>query len=172
MARREYRPVRSRYAVVYEDPADMDAPCAITRPDPNWMASALAGGVLPPVGAYHAATHRVTVQFPGEAPITALVRGDKIADARAACLRQGGKVLSEIIVDHPAGYADPVAPMTEVEAIEYMIQRAVPPRVWRDYRGNRRVLRVVNAEKAAADRRMRDHWKIKQEASKCRDGSW
>jgi hypothetical protein len=43
--------VQSDYRVVYEDSVDE---CAkILVPDPNWMACALQGGILPPVWVYH-----------------------------------------------------------------------------------------------------------------------
>ena len=43
--------VQSDYRVVYEDSVDE---CAkILVPDPNWMACALQGGILPPVEVYH-----------------------------------------------------------------------------------------------------------------------
>ena len=42
--------VQSDYRVVYEDSIDE---CAkILVPDPNWMACALQGGILPPVSVY------------------------------------------------------------------------------------------------------------------------
>ena len=42
--------VQSDYRVVYEDSIDE---CAkILVPDPNWMACALQGGILPPVQVY------------------------------------------------------------------------------------------------------------------------
>ena len=39
---------RSEYCVVWEDPNEPDEPAKITHPDPNWMACALQGGILPP----------------------------------------------------------------------------------------------------------------------------
>jgi hypothetical protein len=44
--------VQSDIRVVYEDPEDMDNPAKILVPDPNWMACALQGGILPPVEVY------------------------------------------------------------------------------------------------------------------------
>jgi hypothetical protein len=42
---------QSDYRVVFE--YDLDKPAAILVPDPNWMAIALHGGILPPVERYH-----------------------------------------------------------------------------------------------------------------------
>ena len=44
--------VRSEYCVVWEDPNEPDNPAKVTHPDPNWMACALQGGILPPVESY------------------------------------------------------------------------------------------------------------------------
>jgi hypothetical protein len=51
-AKEKLEPVRTEYCVVWEDPDDLDAPAKVTHPDPNWMACALQGGILPPVEAY------------------------------------------------------------------------------------------------------------------------
>ena len=45
-------PVQSQYRVLFENPADPEAPASVLCPDPNWMAAALAGGILPPVDTY------------------------------------------------------------------------------------------------------------------------
>jgi hypothetical protein len=50
-AKDNLEPVQSDYRVVFE--ANLDAPASILVPDPNWMACALAGGILPPVEMYH-----------------------------------------------------------------------------------------------------------------------
>jgi len=42
--------VQSDYRVVYED--NIDECAKILVPDPNWMACALQGGILPPVQVY------------------------------------------------------------------------------------------------------------------------
>jgi hypothetical protein len=51
-AKEKLEPVRSEYCVVWEDPEEPDAPAKVTHPDPNWLACALQGGILPPVEAY------------------------------------------------------------------------------------------------------------------------
>lgn len=62
---------------------------------------------------------------------------------------------------HP--YADPIGPMTEEQAIEYLIQKDVPPRVWRDYKGNRCIMRIVPMSAVPSDRTFRDAWRMVQE---------
>lgn len=51
VARHALEPVQSDYRVVFED--DLDSAAHILVPDPNWMACALHGGILPPVEVYH-----------------------------------------------------------------------------------------------------------------------
>ena len=63
--------------------------------------------------------------------------------------------------EHP--YAKPIGPMTEEEAIEYLIQKDIPPQVWRDYQGNRSVMKIVPVELIPSDRSFRNAWKINQE---------
>ena len=51
-AKEKLEPHRTEYCVVWEDPETPDEPAKVTHPDPNWMACALQGGILPPVEAY------------------------------------------------------------------------------------------------------------------------
>ena len=45
-------PVQSKYRVLFEDPSTPDEPAKVLVPDPNWMACALEGGILPPIETY------------------------------------------------------------------------------------------------------------------------
>ena len=51
-AKKELDPVQSKYRIVFETPDDLDVPACILVPDPNFMAAALHGGILPPIEAY------------------------------------------------------------------------------------------------------------------------
>ena len=51
-AKENLEPYRSEYCIVWEDPDNLDEPAKVTHPDPNWMACALNGGILPPVWVY------------------------------------------------------------------------------------------------------------------------
>jgi hypothetical protein len=118
--------VQSKYRVLFENPSDMEAPASVLVPDPNWMAAALAGGVLPPIDTYQ--------------------RDRGVADGQPK--------------EHP--YAEPIGPMTEEEAIEYLVMKDVPPQVWRDYKGNRCIMKIVPVELIPSDRSFRNAWKINQ----------
>lgn len=127
---------QSNYAVLWEDPAEPEAPMKVTRPSPAWLAMALHGGILPPVEVYH-----------------------RLAEDEA----------QEGFTRHTQGHllheTPPVGPMTEEEAMEYLVMKDVPPRVWRDYKGNRSILRIVPVELVPTDRTHRNAWKINQETA-------
>jgi hypothetical protein len=120
--------IQSRYRVLFEDPSQPDAPATVLVPDPNWMAAALAGGVLPPIETY--------------------LRDRDVPDGQPK--------------EHP--YAEPIGPLTEEQAIEYLIQKDISPAVWRDYKGNRAIIKIVPVELISSDRSFRNAWKINQEA--------
>ena len=126
-AKSRLAPVQSKYRVLFEDPTQPDAPAKVLVPDPNWMAAALAGGVLPPIDTY--------------------LRDQNVPDGQPK--------------EHP--YAEPIPAMTEEEAIEYLIMKDIPPQVWRDYQGNRAVMKIVPVELIPSDRSFRNAWKINQE---------
>ncbi len=121
-------PVQSKYRVVFEDPATPDEPAKVLVPDPNWLACALEGNILPPIDTYQ--------------------RDRDVADGEPK--------------EHP--YAEPIGPMTEEEAIEYLIMKDIDPAVWQEYRGNRTIMKIVPVELVPSDRSFRNAWKINQEA--------
>lgn len=125
-AKSRLEPVQSKYRVLFEDPEDMESPAKVLVPDPNWMACALEGNILPPIDTYQ--------------------RDRDVPDGEPK--------------EHP--YAEPIGAMTEEEAIEYLIQKDIPPHIWRDYRGNRIILKIVPVELVPSDRSFRNAWKINQ----------
>ena len=127
-AKSRLAPVQSKYRVVFEDPATPDEPAKVLVPDPNWMACALEGNILPPIDTYQ--------------------RDRDVPDGEPK--------------EHP--YAEPIGPMTEEEAIEYLIMKDIDPSIWRDYKGNRIIMKIVPVELIPSDRSFRNAWKINQEA--------
>ena len=123
-AKSHLTPVQSKYRVLFED--SQDEPAKVLVPDPNWMAAALVGSILPPIDTY--------------------LRDRDVPDGQPK--------------EHP--YAEPIGPMTEEEAIEYLIMKDINPAVWRDYQGNRVVLKIVPVELIPSDRSFRNAWKITQ----------
>lgn len=141
-AKETLAPVQSKYRVVFEDPLYPEAPACILVPDPNFMACALAGGILPPVEAYlidRAVEEEFTRHNPGEVFRWA---------------EHGGAVHA---------MHEPIGPMTEEEAIEYLVKKDIHPRIWRDYSGNRIILRIVPVELIPSDRTYRNAWRVSQD---------
>lgn len=127
-AKSRLKPVQSKYRVVFEDPATPDEAAKVLCPDPNWMACALEGSILPPIDTYQ--------------------RDHDVPDGQPK--------------EHP--YAKPIGPMTEEEAIEYLIMKDIDPSIWRDYNGNRTIMKIVPVELVPSNRSFRNAWKINQEA--------
>jgi hypothetical protein len=125
-AKSRLKPVQSKYRVLFEDPREPDAPAKVLVPDPNWMAAALAGDILPPIDTYQ--------------------RDRLVPDGEPK--------------EHP--YAEPIEAMTEEEAVEYLVQKDIDPAVWRDYQGNRTILKIVPVEMIPSDRSFRNAWRIMQ----------
>jgi hypothetical protein len=125
-AKENLKRVEPQYAVVFEDPAEPDAPAKVLHPSPEWLAMALNGYVLP--------------------PITTYLADQEVPDGQAK--------------SHP--YAPPIGPMTEEEAIEYLIQKDLPQRVWNDNSSNRQRLKIVKRESVPSNRSYRNAWRIAQ----------
>ena len=125
-AKLRLKPVQSKYRVLFEDPTTPDEPAKVLVPDPNWMAAALAGDILPPIDTYQ--------------------RDRLVPDGQPK--------------EHP--YAEPIGAMSEEEAIEYLVQKDIDPAVWRDYQGNRTIMKIVPVEMIPADRSFRNAWRIMQ----------
>ena len=125
-AKSRLEPVQSKYRVLFEDPATPDEPAKVLVPDPNWMACALEGNILPPIETYQ--------------------RDRLVPDGEPK--------------EHP--YAEPIGPMTEEEAIEYLVMKDIDPAVWRDYQGNREIMKIVPVEMIPSDRSFRNAWRIAQ----------
>jgi len=52
--------------------------------------------------------------------------------------------------------------MTEEEAIEYLVMKDIHPAVWRDYKGNRCIMKIVPVELIPTDRSYRNAWRVIQ----------
>ena len=127
--------VQSDIRVVYEDPEDMDNPAKVLVPDPNWMACALQGGILPPVEVYWE-----------------LAKDEAQPD----------------FVKHTRGYllhnTKPIEAMTEEQAIEYLIRKDIPQRVWRTWdEGNKPKMVICRLHQLPEHRQWRNAWQIRED---------
>ena len=129
---------QSDYRVVWEDPDKPEECAKVTVPDPNWMACALQGGILPPVEVYWE-----------------LAKDEAKPDFKK----------------HTRGYllhnTKPIEAMTEEKAIEYLIMKDIPQRVWRDYeKANRPRLVICRKDQLPSTRVWRNAWKIDENVNK------
>ena len=129
-AKENLEPYQSDYRVVYEN--DVDEPAKVLVPDPNWMACAMNGGILPPVWVYHE-----------------LARDEAMPGFKK----------------HTRGYllhdTEPMPPMSEEEAIEYLIMKDIPNHIWRTWNeGNKPKMVICKKEQLPQTREWRNAWKI------------
>jgi hypothetical protein len=136
------KPVEPKYRVEYEDPDDPDSPVKVLVPSPQWLAAALHGKILPDISAY-------------------LADQKTMSDYE----QEHGSMEGFNWLDHKAQHptAKPRGPMTEEEAMEYLIMKDIPARVWRDYEGNRQIMKIVPVEAIPSDRSYRNAWVITQD---------
>ena len=132
-AKENLEPVQSDYRVVFE--TDVDSPASILVADPNWMAAAKQGGILPPVWVYWL-----------------LAADEAHPDFKK----------------HTRGYllhdTQPIGPLTEEQAIEYLIYKDVPRHVWENYnKGNKPNLIICNKSQLPQTREWRNAWSISDE---------
>ena len=129
-AKENLEPHQSEYRVVFEDSVDE---CAkVLTPDPNWLACALQGGILPPVWVYWE-----------------LAKDEAQPDFKK---HTRGYLLHN---------TEPVEAMTEEQAIEYLIQKDIPQHVWRNWNeGNKPKIVICRKEQLPATREWRNSWKI------------
>lgn len=137
--------VQSKYRVVFEDPAAPEgSPCAVLIPDPHFLAQLLHGGIQPPIE---------TCLADNDAYQAYLDAGNDPTKFNWHDIDGGAK--------HP--YAAPIGPMTEEQAIEYIIQKCLPRRVWDDPTANYPRFKIILKESIPTKRTFRNAWRINNE---------
>lgn len=111
---------------------NMDEPVKVVHPDARWLGCALHGGILPPVWVYLALEE----------------------DASAPDFEQ-----------HTRGYllhtTEPVAPMTEEQAMEYLAFKDVPRHVWENKDGsNRPKMLICRKDQLPKTKTWRNAWRL------------
>ena len=146
-----------QYCIAWEDPEDLEAPMKVTTPDPNWLAAALNGGVLPEVDRYHEITFGGFFGNDTEPTVTAtgIHREREIAE----WARQEPNRSYRIIDYSPVHASKPAPAMTEEQALEYIVQKDLPQRVWGE-RHNRQMFRIVPRSCIPVDRTHRNAWRL------------
>tara|TARA_R110000787_G_scaffold265383_3_gene371374 strand:- start:325 stop:816 length:492 start_codon:yes stop_codon:yes gene_type:complete len=138
-AKEVLEPIQPQYSIVYEDSTNLDAPVTVTTPSPEWLAMALSGDYLPPIESYlrDKAVEKAWI----------VANPDKDFNWKDA----GGAT-------HP--YTAAIPAMTEEEAMEYLLQKDVPPHVWMDDTGNRPRYKITKRSMVSADRTYRNAWRL------------
>lgn len=137
-----------QYAIIWEEPlwyqeqqraanpsshTDTYGTMRITRPSPVWLAMAMHGHILPPVEVYWALAHD---------------------EAQPGFKRHHR---GHLLHDTPA-----MRPLTEQEAMQYLLMKDVPRRVWDQSiaRSNSLQYRFVTIDRIPTDRTHRNAWRI------------
>lgn len=146
-------PIQSDYRVIFEDPAAPDEPVKVLAAAPEWIACALAGGILPSIEHQHNMKLELETDT-GEKIQTTYLEAQKI--------RQEKTIVSEKVLEYEEYlYSKPIGPMTEEQAIEYLIMKDIPARVWHsDYKYNRQMFKIVKKHQLPDDRLYRDCWRL------------
>lgn len=127
----------SKYRVIFEDPAFPEEAAKILVPAPNWIQEAMAGE-LPPISVYWD-----------------LIDDEQqaIAEGRHSTFKHDPEKLAR-------QYTAPrIGPLTEEEAIEYLIMKDIPRRVW-GVEHNRPMFKIVTVDQVPSDRKFRDAWRL------------
>lgn len=139
-AHEHLQPVEPKYAIVYENPDDPEASCCIVHPAPWMLAMLMAGGYQPPIEAH----------FRDQAKIANWIAEGN--DPQKFSFDQVGGA------EHPH-CAPMTEPMTEEQAMEYIMMKDVPQHVWAVER-NRPYVKIVRREMVPADRTYRNAWRM------------
>lgn len=147
-------PVNTTARIVFEDPADIDAPAKVLVPSSCWMAAALAGGILPDVEEYLKTRQRIELDSGRSyGGCTWFDAQDLMADAK----RSGHRISGSQWERYSVGFAPTIGPMTENEALEYLVLKDIPRRVWASG-GNRPRYCVTDAARLPDSRLLRGAW--------------
>ena len=125
------------YRIVFDDPDDLEAPTKILVPSPQWMEIAMSGG-LPPIWVYWQ------------------LQDDEqraVAEGRHKEFKHDPEKLA-------LQYTAPrIGPLTEEEAIEYLVLKDIPRRVWAKEH-NRPMFKIVKRDMIPTDRTFRNAWEM------------
>ena len=151
-------PFRSDYKVAYEIPGD-SGPMRVLSADEHFMAAAMKGDLLPVIESYDNAKYCLRVEFPDEEPVSAIIHGSKLKDARLYVEQRGGKILSEIVAEHDWHEGPRVKAMNEFDAIEYCMRVSLPGCVLNGG-GNAERFKIVHTADLPRDRTQRNDWTL------------
>ena len=127
----------SNYRVIFEDPEQPEQSAMVLVPSDNWMQEAMEGN-LPPISVYWA------------------LQDDEqqaIAEGRHQSFKHDQ-------AKWEAQFTAPrIGPLTEQEAIEYLVMKDIPRRVWAEEH-NRPMFKIVTKGQVPSDRTFRNAWEM------------
>ncbi len=152
-ARARISPARVSHCVVFEDPDNLDAPMKILHPNSRCVAELMAGGVHPPIDAHHTVPLRLTG---ADGEVVECTRVE--ADFKKRAMQHP---VEEQILDYSRCHNEVMGPLSYEEAVEYVLQKDVPARVWAaDH--NRQMFAIVPLESLPKDRSRRNAWRLSE----------
>lgn len=124
---------------------DPESQAGLLVPAPEWMACALFGGLLPPVEVYHA------LEFDDGSPVLNRSFHGVDPSQDGLTVRNG----------HLLHLTPPIAPMSEDEAIEYLVLKDAPREVWdADKRSNSARFAICSRDQIPPERTFRNAWRM------------
>jgi hypothetical protein len=127
----------TKYRVVFEDPDFPDEPAKVLIPTDEWLEEAMSGQ-LPPISVWWA-----------------------MQEDEELAIKEGRIKTFEHDPDKFAAQFDAprIGKLTEEEAMEYLIMKDIPRRVWA-VKHNRPMFKIVRTEQVPTDRLFRNAWRL------------
>ena len=127
----------TQYRVVFDDPDALDEPTKVLVPSQNWLDEAMAGN-LPPIWVYW-----------------------QLQDDEQQAIKEGRHSTFQHNPDKYAlqWTAPRIGPLTEKEAIEYLIMKDIPRHIW-SVEYNRPMFKIIKKEDVPSDRSFRNAWRL------------
>lgn len=125
------------YCVVFEAPDAPERPAMVLIPSEEWMEDAMAGN-LPPIHVYW-----------------------ELQDDEQRAIDEGRHATFSHDPDKlDAQFSAPrIGPLTEEEALMYLVMKDIPRRVWAQEH-NRPMFKIVKKDRVPTDRTFRNAWRL------------
>lgn len=130
----------SKYKILYENPDFPEESVNVVTPTEEWLEEAMSGK-LPSIKVFL-----------------------KLKEAEQTAIKENRHVnFKHNKEDYDAQFTTPrIAPLTEEEAMEYLLLKDVPQNVWGKSH-NRQLYRFVRNTQIPSDREFRNAWRLKDE---------
>ena len=126
------------YRVIYEDPARPEEPACVLAPSQEWLDKAMEGGHIMPISVWWSL----------------------MEDEQKAIDEGRHKEFKHDPEKYAAQWTAPrLGPLTEEEAMEYLVMKDIPRRVWA-VEHNRPMFKIVRTEDVPSDRQFRNAWRL------------